>query len=241
MNSFTQVVSRGNSWIKVICVSPEHWRRQWQPTPVFLPGKSHGQRSLKGYSSWGLKESDTTERLHFRALEHSFLRNHGCEILWWSTADNLISHSFYHCWVSYGNKIHARMTSEYWLHRGFQKKKTVGRIKITWKASIFLPNDIFNSLQRCCWCFMSWNTKFPYSLLQCLPFTLKFPSAKAVRFCMCSLAKAPPKGQSVTFIRNPTTQDCHKHSQQKIIRQRRPLQVLWAILQSTAGALYNKY
>ena len=37
------------------------WRRKWQPTPVFLPGKSHGQRSLEGYSPWGHKGSDTTE------------------------------------------------------------------------------------------------------------------------------------------------------------------------------------
>ena len=35
------------------------WRRAWQPTPAFLPGESHGQRSLAGYSSWGHKESDT--------------------------------------------------------------------------------------------------------------------------------------------------------------------------------------
>ena len=41
------------------------WRRKWQPTPVFLPGESHGQRSLAGYSPWGHKESDTTEQLHF--------------------------------------------------------------------------------------------------------------------------------------------------------------------------------
>ena len=39
-------------------------RRQWQPTPVLLPGKSHGQRSLVGYSPWGRKESDMTERLY---------------------------------------------------------------------------------------------------------------------------------------------------------------------------------
>ena len=39
------------------------WRRKWQPTPIFLPGKSHGQRSLVGYSPWGSKESDTTEWL----------------------------------------------------------------------------------------------------------------------------------------------------------------------------------
>ena len=38
------------------------WRRKWQPTPVFLPGKSHGQRSLVGYSPWGHKELDTTEQ-----------------------------------------------------------------------------------------------------------------------------------------------------------------------------------
>ena len=36
-------------------------RRKWQPTPVFLPGESHGQRSLGGYSLWGHKESDMTE------------------------------------------------------------------------------------------------------------------------------------------------------------------------------------
>ena len=39
------------------------WRRKWQPTPVFLPGKSHGQRSLASYSPWGHKESDRTEWL----------------------------------------------------------------------------------------------------------------------------------------------------------------------------------
>ena len=39
------------------------WRRDQQPTPVFLPGESHGQRSLAGYSPWGCRESDTTEPL----------------------------------------------------------------------------------------------------------------------------------------------------------------------------------
>ena len=41
------------------------WRRKWQSTPVFLPGESHGRRSLVCYSPRGRKESDTTERLHF--------------------------------------------------------------------------------------------------------------------------------------------------------------------------------
>ena len=40
-------------------------RRPWHPTPVHLPGKSHGRRSLVGYGPWGREESDTTERLHF--------------------------------------------------------------------------------------------------------------------------------------------------------------------------------
>ena len=44
-----------------IWVGKISWRRKWQTTPVLLPGKSPGQRSLVGYSSWGHKESDTTE------------------------------------------------------------------------------------------------------------------------------------------------------------------------------------
>ena len=44
------------------------WRRKWHLIPVFLPGKSHGQRSLAGYSPWGRKESDTTEPLNTLTL-----------------------------------------------------------------------------------------------------------------------------------------------------------------------------
>ena len=53
-----------NHWTAREIPSPLHWSG-WQPTPVLVPGKSHGQRSLVGYSSWGRKESDTTERLQF--------------------------------------------------------------------------------------------------------------------------------------------------------------------------------
>ena len=45
--------------------SRRSWRRQWQPTPVLLPGKSYGRRSLIGCRPWGREELDTTERLHF--------------------------------------------------------------------------------------------------------------------------------------------------------------------------------
>ena len=51
-----------NPWVKKI-----PWRRKWQLTPVFLPGKSHGLRSLVGYSPWGSKES------HFPFLHFFFL------------------------------------------------------------------------------------------------------------------------------------------------------------------------
>ena len=48
-----------------VCVCVCVWRRQWQPTPVFLPGNSHGWRSLVGCHPWGRLESDRTEWLHF--------------------------------------------------------------------------------------------------------------------------------------------------------------------------------
>ena len=55
-------------WLCFLYLTPcssNHRRRQWHPTPVLLPGKSHGRRSLVGCSPWGRSESDTTERLHF--------------------------------------------------------------------------------------------------------------------------------------------------------------------------------
>ena len=49
-------------------------RREWQPTPVFLPGEFHGQRSLVGYSPWDHKKSDTTKRLtHTHTHTHTTL------------------------------------------------------------------------------------------------------------------------------------------------------------------------
>ena len=56
------------------------WRRKWQPTPVFLPGESHGQRSLAGYSPWRSKELDTTER---RALSLSAELRPDQRSCWW--------------------------------------------------------------------------------------------------------------------------------------------------------------
>ena len=54
------------------------WRKEWQPTPVFLPGEFHGQRSLAGYMPWGGKESDITEplTLSLSSDSRSCLLNH---------------------------------------------------------------------------------------------------------------------------------------------------------------------
>ena len=76
------------------CISQ---RRQWHPTPVLLPGKSHGRRSLVGCSPWGREESDMTERLHFHfslscigegngnPLQCSCLENPRDRGAWWAS------------------------------------------------------------------------------------------------------------------------------------------------------------
>ena len=72
------------------------WRRQWHPTPVLLPGKSHEWRSLVGCRPWDPEESDTTERLHFHfslscigegngnPLQCSCLENPRDGVAWWA-------------------------------------------------------------------------------------------------------------------------------------------------------------
>ena len=55
-------LSVGHNWATSLSLSTfMYWRRKWQPTPVFLPGESHGRRSLVGCSPWGRTESDMTE------------------------------------------------------------------------------------------------------------------------------------------------------------------------------------
>ena len=58
------------------------WRRKWQPTPVFLPGESHGQRSLMGYSSKGRKKSDMTKRRSIKAKIMKLLEESMRKSLW---------------------------------------------------------------------------------------------------------------------------------------------------------------
>ena len=75
--------------------------KQWHPTPVLLPGKSHGRRSLVGCSPWGREESDTTERLHFHfslscigerngnPLQSSCLENPRDAGAWWAAVSGV--------------------------------------------------------------------------------------------------------------------------------------------------------
>ena len=80
---------------EIIMVSPCPGRRQWHPTPVLLPGKSHGWRSLVGCSPWGREELDMTERLRFHfslscikgngnPLQCSCLENPSDGGAWWA-------------------------------------------------------------------------------------------------------------------------------------------------------------
>ena len=80
------------------------WSRKWQPTPVFLPGIFHGQRSLGIYSPWGHKESDMTERLSMRVhtqagLSTQFL----CPLDVFSFLLYSASFTFFSLYVSFSN------------------------------------------------------------------------------------------------------------------------------------------
>ena len=59
-----------------------HWRRKWQPTPVFLPGESQGQESLVGCCLWGRIESDTTEVTQQQQQQHVLKRKRRKESRW---------------------------------------------------------------------------------------------------------------------------------------------------------------
>ena len=92
-------------------------RRQWHPTPVLLPGKSHGRRSLEGCSPWGRWGSDVTERLHFRfslscigegkgnPLEYSCLENPRDGGAWWAAVYGVAQSRTRLKWLSSSSKI----------------------------------------------------------------------------------------------------------------------------------------
>ena len=93
------------------------WRRQWHPTPVLLPGKSHGRRSLEGCSPWGRWGSDTTERLHFHfslscigegngnPLQCSCLENPRDGGAWWAAVSGVAQSRTRLKWLSSSSSV----------------------------------------------------------------------------------------------------------------------------------------
>ena len=102
------------SSIRLACL---HQRRQWNPTPVLLPGKSHGWRSLVGCSPWGREKSDTTERLHFHfplscigerngnPLQCSCLKNPRDGGAWWTAIYGVAQSRTWLKWLSSSSSL----------------------------------------------------------------------------------------------------------------------------------------
>ena len=100
------------------------WRRQWHPTSVLLPGKSHGRRSLVGCSPWGHEESDTSGRLHFdfslscigggngNPLQYSCLENPRDGGAWWAAIYGIPQSRARLKWLS--SSIHIPMGDSRW-------------------------------------------------------------------------------------------------------------------------------
>ena len=105
-----------------------HWRREWLPTWVFLPGESHGWRSLVGYSLQGCKESDMTERLHFHSVYK--INKQGDNIQSWLTPFPIWNQSVVPCPI---------LTAASWSAYKFLRRQ------VRW-SGIPIPLRIFHSL-----------------------------------------------------------------------------------------------
>ena len=104
-------------WKLEIC---KDWRRKWQPTPVLLPGESHGERSLVGYSPWGRRESDTTEqRLHDQLcgegngnpLQYSCLESPVDRGAWWAAVHGVAQSWTRLKWISMHHALEKEMAT----------------------------------------------------------------------------------------------------------------------------------
>ena len=87
------------------CFGKISWRRIWQLTPVFLPGKFHGQRSLVGFSPRGRKELDTTEYAHVYIIHLQYCVSFRCKAKWFIYIHIYISGYFpfvttFHCYYN---------------------------------------------------------------------------------------------------------------------------------------------
>ena len=111
-------------------------RRQWHPTPVLLPGKSHGRRSLVGCSPWGLEESDTTEQLHFHFSLSCFGKGNGnpvqCSCLenprdggaWWAAVYGVTQSWTWLMWLSSSSSIRQLFGLGFPMNHRWDSRKT---------------------------------------------------------------------------------------------------------------------
>ena len=109
-------------------------RRQWHPTLVLLPGKSHGWRSLVGCSPWGLEESDTTERLHFHfslscsgegngnPLQCSCLENPWDRGAWWAAVYGVAQSWTRLNRLSSSSRQHIKKQRHYFVNKGLSSQ-----------------------------------------------------------------------------------------------------------------------
>ena len=104
------------------------WRRQWHPTTVLLPGKSHGWRSLVGYSPWGREASDATEQLHFHfslscsgegngnPLQCSCLENPRDGGVWWAAVYGVTQSRAWLKWLSSSSSVYMSVLISQFIH-----------------------------------------------------------------------------------------------------------------------------
>ena len=134
MQTFSTKVYLGSFFQNYNWIIQVHWvprRRQGHPTPVLLPGKSHGWGRLVGYHLWGRTESDTTERLHFlfslscmgegngNPLQCSCLENPRDGGAWWATIYGVAQSRTRVKWLSSSSSsieclLHARQCAGHW-------------------------------------------------------------------------------------------------------------------------------
>ena len=139
------------------------WKRQWHPTPVLLPGKSHGWRSLVGCSPWGRKESDMTERLHFHFIFMHWRRNGNplqCSCLenprdggaWWAAVYGVAQSRTRLKWLRSSS---SRYTQDARIYKPIHKGDINISIFLLTRSTVFLSNFsryIRTPMQRPCFC-----------------------------------------------------------------------------------------
>ena len=127
----------GGQWVSLPFlpgnIHPLSGSRQWQPTPVLLPGRSHGRRSLVGCSPWGRKESEMTEQIHFQfsllcigegndnLVQCSCLENPRGSGAWWASIYGVTQSRTRLTLLSSSSSSYGSCYKEIWLENGIRK------------------------------------------------------------------------------------------------------------------------